>query len=760
VLKLKHLFFENSIIYKNRVNFPLDKQGAVFIGGRNSEGKSIIFTVLCNILFGSPPLGSKRKAIADKNYLGQVDFEIDNVNYTIQQFFFHSKYGNGYKIFKNGKDLKIAGGIPKCEKFIRNLLPLSNEEYYNFHFLTQDNFHALVYGKPAEQSSFYSAAFSLEIFDEIRKELKEQIREFSDKLAITKEARVKANAFIKELNKIESGKILRKKLQQVDIKLRAADKKLDTLNKEVVDLTKYNSLKKQYKSLEKKMKAIGKVIPFSVIKKERKYLEKRVAEIKAIIIDGKKKIKIVEELKREEKSDFGLKQAKELADSLKKRLANNNLVLKRLKYSKQLDRMQAKIKDDDITNKIKNLVKEKTTTEVNLKRLLGEKVLLTKLKGKTTCPMCFRVIDDPKFVVKQLNNRSKAEAELRNTITNVKNSLGALEEQAEALDRIKILTLKMEELPGGSQINIKFIKNEIDKFERVILLRAKLETFKDVSIESFREAKRKSPEAKETLKKFKKEEEKSRRNRLIKDQLESINIPVGMPEGKLKEVEAERSEVLSKVRSLNLKKGSIEQKLHTVKKLEDEIDKLSPESEKADRYERRLRLSHLLYKAYSPNNLKLDRIHDINSLVVSYLNKLSPMAFDVPIVFSPVKKGGASTINFKFNKGKSNNIRFMSGGYKKRLMLLLIPVISGLVPSSKRSNVIILDEVDANVDSNGISLIGEILIPFLKRKYSSIFVLSPAIRNTANKLDTKMDLSEFNRVLYTESGKIETITKI
>jgi DNA repair exonuclease SbcCD ATPase subunit len=72
----------------------------------------------------------------------------------------------------------------------------------------------------------------------------------------------------------------------------------------------------------------------------------------------------------------------------------------------------------------------------------------------------------------------------------------------------------------------------------------------------------------------------------------------------------------------------------------------------------------------------------------------------------------------------THDISALSGGEKKRLSVALVLALADCVPDKKKSNMLILDEIDANLDTEGQHLFGTELLPGLKERYESIFVIS------------------------------------
>jgi DNA repair exonuclease SbcCD ATPase subunit len=766
VIRFRHLHFENAGFYKE-VDFPLDKQGAVFIGGKNGAGKSFIFTILCNIVFGVSPLGGQRKQIAENNYFGQVDLDIEDKRYIIQQFFNHKKLGNGYRIYENGKNLKIAGGIPKCESFIRNLIPITSEEYYNFHFLTQDNFHTLIYGKPSDHSAFFSAAFRLDVYDEIRQELKNKLSKVNTKINEIEGFRFSADTLKEELSTLPEKVLVEKKLSSLHKKLKAIKLSSSETNRRIAVLQDTLSKQKNRESIIKKLSSFGKIVPLDKVLKEKESIRIKANNYRELTEKGKRRKSLLLEVETLSKNlgyqkDSLLEDIEKEIMALRLKASEANKIQKRVQYESELKIQQAKIKDNGVEEKIEKLNKEKISAEIIVKKSKKEIKSLIKLKGKAICTRCLRPLDSPKYAKLQISKREESLKKRESDLISISRSLKNLKEQLEAINRINALQIRIEEAPKGKLIEKKELAQKINSLSLLISKKEKLEEeFANFNLAEHKIAILKLPEIERNLEELEKLEEESREAKTLENQLKDIDpvdMSVGLISRKIEKLEKKRIKLSTSNSKIGIKIGKYETELERILELNRKLKKLIPKEEKIKLYEYNRNLLTTLHSAYAPDKLKLDRIHAINNVVVNYANTLAPMIFDYPIMFSAVKKMGTSSIYFTGRTGKEYSVRFLSGGYKKRLMLLLIPVISGLVPTTKRSNMIVLDEVDANVDDNGAELFGNTLIPFLKRKYDSLFVLSPA--NMENKkIQTRIPLEDFDKILYTDFGKLSTIKK-
>lgn len=84
------------------------------------------------------------------------------------------------------------------------------------------------------------------------------------------------------------------------------------------------------------------------------------------------------------------------------------------------------------------------------------------------------------------------------------------------------------------------------------------------------------------------------------------------------------------------------------------------------------------------------------------------------------------------------DVSALSGGEKSRLAVCLMLTMSELVAKEKRSNLLVLDEVDRGLDPYAQRLMAEIFIPKMRKKKSGLFVISHSQVIDPNSFDRKL----------------------
>jgi DNA repair exonuclease SbcCD ATPase subunit len=138
--------------------------------------------------------------------------------------------------------------------------------------------------------------------------------------------------------------------------------------------------------------------------------------------------------------------------------------------------------------------------------------------------------------------------------------------------------------------------------------------------------------------------------------------------------------------------------------------------------------------AYGPRGLRIQKMAEIADCIVQRLPYYANMLFDEPgLTFSYEVSATDVLIVAKRREideetGKEtwfeHDISSFSGGEKRRMSVALVLTLADCVPTSKRTNMLVLDEIDANLDDIGQHRFAHELLPALKSEYESIFVIT------------------------------------
>lgn len=131
-----------------------------------------------------------------------------------------------------------------------------------------------------------------------------------------------------------------------------------------------------------------------------------------------------------------------------------------------------------------------------------------------------------------------------------------------------------------------------------------------------------------------------------------------------------------------------------------------------------------LAKIFHTKGFRLEKIKYFTQVFESTLNRYSGFLFMEPFSFSiSVEKRDLQILASR--AGKQSDVRYLSGSESRCFQLLCLISILSLLPSSKRANICILDEMDAGCDESTTQMFYEKFLPELRAIVPSVVVISP-----------------------------------
>lgn len=163
--------------------------------------------------------------------------------------------------------------------------------------------------------------------------------------------------------------------------------------------------------------------------------------------------------------------------------------------------------------------------------------------------------------------------------------------------------------------------------------------------------------------------------------------------------------------------GILQKEIDTLKSYSKRIEELTKDLEKKVILDR-------MYQVFSSKGFRLEKISYFIQLFEQTLNKYSKYLFLEPFEFQIKIEKRDLLILAKRNE-KVSDVRFLSGSESRCFQLLCLISILSLVPTSKRTNVVILDEMDAGMDTESTRMFYESFIPELKQIVPSVIIITP-----------------------------------
>jgi DNA repair exonuclease SbcCD ATPase subunit len=203
------------------------------------------------------------------------------------------------------------------------------------------------------------------------------------------------------------------------------------------------------------------------------------------------------------------------------------------------------------------------------------------------------------------------------------------------------------------------------------------------------------------------------------DNLESLQQEIATAKETLEKIDRSFNTIMKRISEFDLKRG--EYQLLMTQKLEydTELQAIQPLLDKRDLYK-------ALEKAYGAKGLKVNKANEILSLIENNMNKYSGLVFAEPFSFRiyATDQGVMSEVHRR-KTGLATDSRLLSGSESDCFKLLFMLSLLMLVPSTQRTNFVVLDEPDSHMDSVARALFAEQYIPFLRSVVPHVFLITP-----------------------------------
>lgn len=174
-------------VYIKKASIDLDYEGVTHIKAKNKDaenndgedtngvGKSVLFGAIPEVHWGKSPTGKQSAKLQQASVLA---IEYKDVGPEKETFEVLRRFGKkkGFKIKRNGKDINIRT-IDLSEKRAEQILGMSEEDFYAQTYISSLKQHPLIIGSAADRERFIVNAFGLHSADTVRKLLNAEYRE-------------------------------------------------------------------------------------------------------------------------------------------------------------------------------------------------------------------------------------------------------------------------------------------------------------------------------------------------------------------------------------------------------------------------------------------------------------------------------------------------------------------------------------------------------------------------------------------------------
>lgn len=751
MIRLKSLRYKNAVTFHDTVTLPLEKQGRVFLSGKNKDtggsngaGKSTIFEVLQHLLFSTTSKGFARNKFVGDGYFAELVMEVDGHEYKILQFRGAKKQErkDGYKIKKDGVDVTPKGTrhMADCIAYIKEIIGITEEEFRGYVYLAQEGQgHVLISGKGAEKRNYLSDLFNLDRYDSVKEGVEEELETVKNQIAALSEQAAVRDEVEEQLSKIQfspedfqemsetfdaTEEFIRDKDSSWSGRLKEADSdkaryeerrdvrsKLDSIFPNWHDLDVDDVSSERQKKLRKLNARIEKLETLSELLSEKE-------ELSEGYIDSLNTT--------EEQASTSLSTAQTALAQLRSDLKG---VRRRITLEEKLPNVEA------IGEDVPERLKEAEGTLGVIKHKLEEgSTNLKKLSKLTTaeCPTCGQALD-LRAITEQREKIESIVATMESALTASKTEISALTKLTNRINEHNRLTAQIGELPSVDQTDhnlaIEECRSSIEEMQTVLEQareNARIAKRLSIVVEEIAEFSdkldvSKLEEYREKAGKLDRAIGKLETLKVLKEQFSSMDEIEVLPEGEYKHIVKLAEFYKSAQTELAVQKQEAASQKKSSETLQNRLEGLEAQLEVWESVQHRKSLFEAMKAAYGPKGLKIHQLKKVCNAICRTLPKYTTIMFQEQRVEFFVDNDPDSTdIEFYMRRFTSEGteeypVGKLSGGEKKRLAVAMIFSLAELVSPRKRCNLVILDEVGDGLDPIGEEAFASQLLPQLNQ---------------------------------------------
>lgn len=738
----------------------------------NGSGKSLFFSYIPNILFANHPLAiranSKKEMFLSSDANATLSFKVNEIAYRVSQL---GGSNISYKIYKDGKHINPKTTATKSEQYISEVLPISESEFYTLVYLNSQRDFVFQRGKFESRLKFFTEFFRLDYYDQMKEYFQEELRKVKKveiEVSAYESQRLK---FVEDLKELEGSQVddideLEERKAGLQTKKKKANAKLSKLSKQQGYLELHAQVKKSIGTSKRPSKErVAELQKLIANLEEQQELR---ASVKARKVKVKKLDASIAELQAELNSIY---QGLFKKDFDKPFELDTAIESKYRKAKEQKENHETLVADlEDAEKRLAALKKTKASKE-DLQSKLDECKQQIKTYNKLKehidddkCPICGSTVDLATIKKKALDAKAKiAEIEAQLEYLEVKAEVAKLKkevessESADSFDKIqkeyKQFAVKKEKFSEVQRLYSKLQTQQADLKEEKAELKKELAKVDDSDLDDLDALRDESYNAKQTAKLYQQLDDvvaKAKKDEVsldadladIKGQIKELETLIHKMEVKIEELAA----IINKNNVHLEKEKLIRTKLKEVNQKIEDLNVIIADKE----------ILETLVKVYSNKGIKIQKINSICRLIEKNLNHFKSLLFGENFKFKINITDKAFDVIVDRGDGIVSDVRHLSGSEGRRFNLLLLISLLPLTPKSRRSNLVILDEMESNSDEVSLRLFCERFIPELHKFIPNVIVVSPlalqipnAQRVTVVKDETGSRL-EFNNRMTVE----------
>lgn len=765
---------------KRTVLFPdaflrLDTGRIVTVGGKNLDsnapgdsnavGKSLLFSMIANVLYERTSLFSaakdKKSVYSDEGGCSRLWLDDGTDQHRVEQ------YSDGrYAIFTNGVSATASAGsrgkdvlkIATARALIGSLFPLSENYFHQGLFLSSANVSPLIHARPADRRAFMSSIFDLDIDDLLLKAVKAARKDINQALS----QQIAYDTTIMSL---------RKQLQEVGT---PDPKRLAALGREIEELRQEREAWPSAREVENARRELERLDDRDADLPEGfdpEQAEEELALVQEEVADLRVKVSLAEKAgaavtrRNRLATRLGLDPTADLVpqlDELEKNQQHLDAQLQALEHycdgafpcgiaqletcAKAADavlkqrRVFPKLGRDRLVVKTLETDAARVDEELeNLRDELAEVRLLrkqaTSLAGKESCPTCGQSCKSLHHDLDALDADLEAiDADIAKARSLASRLREAIDAGKEALSHLiflgdsamdELYTIPLDDLAGMAEEALK-LKREYDNLQASLALGDDLEELRQLVAECGDGDR--LPALQDRLSRLQRQEGKLKeqlqaharagKNRDKADKLRKLVAGYEAERETVEAIDADLADAESEYAALHKAEAAFSALADTLASTQAQRDECATLAQDAAIYEQ---LEH----AYSTKGRRLAKISALAQLMTDTLNHESHLLYHEDMHFSLNIDESSYGIMVERNGNRPTDVCLLSKSERRRFESLHAFCLWKLMPSHLRPGLIILDEMEDGGSDVNKELYSKVFLPALHECIPNVFVISP-----------------------------------
>ena len=748
MIEFESFEFTGDRFYQKLTQVPLALPGLTLLRGKNLDavgsasngtGKSRLIQILEGFLYGRNPRGLFKKTVLS-DFCGTLKFK-DHKGDRWSFSYTPKEAVGAWIIHKNDIPIKVSHKPTDNLETLQKTVGITRDEWGYFVSITQRSLDILIKGRPTERRTYLENFFRIDTFYSQKfAEYNAKWKNIKDEIETLKNDRIRLDA-VNEARKELPGE------EWAKMQLTLSDDALTLLRTQIAEVTArqtelrgqietwitYHAAFKQLQGLDaKQLKTEYDSLIKTKLELEQK--EKKRQQLELFV-----RTKLTPHAARKPKLTLQEPTtAKPNSQDITDKEVLLNQMREKLRLKKQITPLQKEIElfEPQITDDLPIL--EARRAHLHKERLDQEEHLALIRQGNEACPTCKQPLSHilsgltPKeraqIIAQKIADIKEQESECRQQIA-IHNNLEKLTHQQSILQdqfsRYPTFGVKLADAEVGL-VSLKELNAKWEAYEReqdallkwqtvydLLLTEAKGLGYPEILSEDhsaeLKQIDERLPGLSLDLKMFD-------RFDVLTDQVLKLNA-LPLLEAKEQTVKEDVAELQARVESLNEFKGVLRTQLTNITTLKSQAESLGAKVAKQAEKESESKILELLNSFYSPTGFKVYELKKRCQKMIERANFWSKLFFAEPYTWSLSED--LDDLDFFIQPSHDQETEpypislLSSGEYNRAARVLLFSQLE-LIPPNKKTNLLVLDEIEANLDEAGMLAFTEVVLPTLR----------------------------------------------